>query len=63
MLEGAQRAAISYADNWESEDFFFLLASCVSEGPFAGTGEHSQVGGLSQGRDVDSELFPLGSQH
>ena len=60
MLEGAQRAA-SYADHWESGNF--LLASRISEGLFAGTGEHSQVWGLARGRDVNLELFTLGSEH
>lgn len=47
--------------NLESGDF--LLAGCVSEGLFAAAGEDSQVWGLSWGRDVDTELFTLGSEH
>lgn len=61
MLEGAERAAISYPDSQESGDF--LTASTVSANLSSASGEHSQPWGLLQGRDVDSELFTLGSEH
>lgn len=59
MLEGAYREAISHARTLES----FLLASNVAAGLLSAIREHSQIWGLLQGRDADSELFMLGSEH